>query len=182
MSWVQTRINYSRGMFCFSLQGAAPQFTRSYADKKWWRTIIKKKLLEGRAEWPRVSLGFRRRRPGRPLWGRQQRDMRLVPEFSGAVGGKRVHHDMSTREAVLRTEGEPRGIGSCLDVPAREARVSETDRARQLQSSPSSSPEGLPGGQMLLLEEYSPWLGIWVQRFPCQEERRGGKGRAVPAF
>lgn len=70
--------------------------------------------------------------------------MSLVPEFSWAVGGKRVQHDMSAREAVLRTEGEPREIGSCLDVPAREARVSET-RDRPSETT-AKLPKQLPGG------------------------------------
>lgn len=81
---------------------------------------------------------------------------------------------------VLRAEGEQRGTGSCLDVPAREARAPETrDRAERdnCKAPRAAHPEGLPGGQMLLLEESFPWLGIWVQRFPFKEERGGEERR-----
>lgn len=64
MSCVQTRINYSDGMFCFSFQGTTPQFTGSYADKKWLRTMIKSNLFSCRTKWLRISLGFKRQRPG----------------------------------------------------------------------------------------------------------------------
>lgn len=85
---------------------------------------------------------------------------------------------MEMRDEFLRIKGEPKGIGSCLDMPAREAMVSDTrDRARDNSSAPQTARlEGLPGSQMLLLEEYLLWLGIWVQCFPFKEENEGSKG------
>lgn len=84
---------------------------------------------------------------------------------------------MKMKELVLRTKGEPKGIGSCLDMPAREAMVSDTrDRPKDNCKAPQTTRlKGLPGSQMLLLEEYLPWLGIWVQCFPFKEEKEGGK-------
>lgn len=84
---------------------------------------------------------------------------------------------MKMREPVLRTKGEPKGIGSCLDMPAREATVSDTrDRPKDNCKAPQTTLlKGLPGSQMLLLEEYLPWLGIWVQCFPFKGEKEGGK-------
>lgn len=84
---------------------------------------------------------------------------------------------MKMRELVLRIKGEPKGIGRCMDMPAREATVSDTrDRPRDNCKSPQTTRlKGLPGSQMLLLEEYLPWLGIRVQSFPFKEEKEGGK-------
>lgn len=81
------------------------------------------------------------------------------------------------RELVLRIKGESKGVGSCLDMPAREATVSDTrDRPRDNCKAPQTTClKGLPGSQMLLLEEYLPWLGIWVQCFPFKEEKEGSK-------
>lgn len=41
MSCVQTIINYLDGMFCFPFQATTPQFTVSFADKKWLRSMLK---------------------------------------------------------------------------------------------------------------------------------------------
>lgn len=84
---------------------------------------------------------------------------------------------MKMRELVLRIKGEPKGAGSCLDMPASEAMVSDPrDRPRDNCKAPQTTRlEGLPGSQMLLLEENLPWLGIWVQCFPFKEEKEGGK-------
>lgn len=84
---------------------------------------------------------------------------------------------MKMRKLVLRIKGELKGIGSCLDMPAREAMVSDTrDRPRDNCKAPQTTRlKGLPGSQMLLLEEYLPWLSIWVQCFPFKEEKEGGK-------
>lgn len=35
---------------------------------------------------------------------------------------------------------------------------------------------------MLLLEEYLPWLGIWVQCFPFKEEKEDGKRQDCYCF
>lgn len=58
-----------------------------------------------------------------------------------------------------------------------EAMVSDTrDRSRDNGKAPQTTcRKGLPGSQMLLLEEYLLWLGIWVQCFPFKEEKEGGK-------
>lgn len=91
---------------------------------------------------------------------------------------------MKMRELALRIKGERKGVGSCLDMPAREATVSDTrDRPGDNCKAPQTTLlKGLPGSQMLLLEEYLPWLGIWVQCFPFKEEKEGGKRQTISAF
>lgn len=82
MSCVQTRINYSNGMFCFSFQGTTPQFTRSYADKKWLRNIILSHLFECSTKQLRISLGFKRQRPAKEV------DRQAAMRTSWTVGRK----------------------------------------------------------------------------------------------
>ena len=65
---------------------------------------------------------------------------------------------MKIREVVLRIKGELKGTGSCLDVPVRDAMVSEArDRPGDNCRAPQTTLlKGLPGSQMLLLEECLP--------------------------
>lgn len=83
---------------------------------------------------------------------------------------------------LLGFKGESKGIGFCPDKAAREATVTDPrDKPRGNCRAPQTTClKCLPRRQMLLLEEYLPQLGIWVQRFPRKGE--GWKHQAGPCL
>lgn len=82
MSCVQTIINYSDGMFCFSFQATTPQLVVSFTDKKRLRSMVKlTHFYVGLKDWGGISPSFKRHTHAEDRDRQEAVGIRAVLEF-----------------------------------------------------------------------------------------------------